>query len=346
MARDQSLDVARGAIMLYIVGLIHGVWWFNIFGLQRYGDLLLFEMPAVFAISGFGYRLFEASKKGGPAIAGPVDYFWFLATRISRILIPYFAYAIAAVAIVIAFKGHFHHEGWEPKAIALAWLDPSLAGGPFTIYYLNSHLWFIAPFLAVTALLPLAARLVPKAGLPLWAFAPPFAIAMTFLSRQHLPSQGMVQTIVFYLGWALFGYGLALKPQRSARVLAVTAAVAIATLVVLRSGFGITQNMYNAKFPPNGLFVVFSTAWMSSILLLLTRIPRSFVDDLAAKGWFLPFLKNGYSVYLWQGVAYSLASILRDHTPLSINIDWAIALVLSAAIGSLASPLERVRIRR
>ena len=48
MARDQSLDVARGAIMLYIVGLIHGVWWFNIFGLQRYGDLLLFEMPAVF----------------------------------------------------------------------------------------------------------------------------------------------------------------------------------------------------------------------------------------------------------------------------------------------------------
>ena len=50
-ARDIGLDAARGALMAYIVIIIHGVFWLGVIPTGP-GSWLLFEMPPVFIITG------------------------------------------------------------------------------------------------------------------------------------------------------------------------------------------------------------------------------------------------------------------------------------------------------
>jgi len=342
MARDRSVDVARGALMLYIVAIIHGVWWFNIFGWQRWGGALLFEMPAIFIVSGYAYRLFEGGRGGG--VRSPGDYVRYLVTRLSRILVPYWAYALAAVLIVQWLKGSWGHSDWKFADAALAWADPTSAGSAWTGLYLNNHLWFLSPFIVVTALLPVARRLVPAGGWPLWSFAPVLAAVMAVVARLPVPRVHFVQMVVFYLAWALFGYGLAGRGERRRYDARVALIAALVGLGVVHAIVGL-PSMQEAKFPPTWIFTLFSMAWMAALLLLVTSVPRSWVDRLGEAQWFAPFVDCGYSVYLWQGVAYSVGRVMNTQLGAPIPLVWAVTVVLSAVLGRLASPLERIRIR-
>lgn len=54
--RDKELDIFRGITMMYIVGVIHGVYWLNLFTF-KFKDLLLFEMAIIFFIMGASFSL-------------------------------------------------------------------------------------------------------------------------------------------------------------------------------------------------------------------------------------------------------------------------------------------------
>lgn len=60
MKRIHNLDTARGILMLYIVGIIHGLFWLKLIP-QWASSLMLFEMPAIFIVSGYAYFLYENS---------------------------------------------------------------------------------------------------------------------------------------------------------------------------------------------------------------------------------------------------------------------------------------------
>ncbi|WP_395644723.1 acyltransferase family protein [Terricaulis sp.] len=333
--RVVGLDVARGALMAYVIIVIHGVFWLGLLP-QPWSTVLLFEMPPIFVITG---AAFFYAERGKPLTFG--SYAMFIARRFLRILAPYWAYALAAVAIVLAF-GISH----DPAAALMSWLNPGTRGSGHTFLMLSWHLWFVPPFLAVTALLPFLSRIpAPKLPLPVWAaIGAGVVLAATALDPTHYDWQ----TIAFYALWAVFGIGLVAAPGRYgladyALMLALSFA-AMAVLVFLLPDA--TLNMQANKFPPNVMFFAFSCAWMAVLLIVSKVLTDETVEKFAASPLLKPFIASGYSLYLWQGVGYTAAAYVGRAQGWSPWIIWPIAIALTVVLGLMASPLERLKIPR
>lgn len=334
-ARVVGLDVARGALMAYIVIVIHGVFWLGLLP-QPWSTVLLFEMPPIFAITG---AAFFYAERGKALTIG--SYVMYIARRFLRILAPYFAYVLVAAGIVLTLN-----VSHDPAGALWSWLNPNTRGTGHTTLMLSWHLWFVPPFLAVTALLPFLTR-IPIPRLPLWAWAivgGAIAYAAALLDPTHYDWQ----TIAFYALWALFGFGLAAAPGRygirSFTLILVLALAAMAALFVWVPDA--TLNMQTNKFPPNIMFYAFSCAWMAVLLIVGTSLSDEFVEKLAASPLLKPFISSGYSIYLWQGLGYSAAAYFLR--PIGVNpwLIWPVAIVLTVIVGLIASPLERLRIPR
>jgi fucose 4-O-acetylase-like acetyltransferase len=327
--RDVSLDVARGVLMAYMVIVIHGVFWLALLP-QAPASILLFEMPPIFMITGAAHFLAEREK--------PTPYVTYLLKRSSRILIPYWAYALVCAAITLAL-------GAEPIATLLDWLNPVTAGARHSTITLNWHLWFVPLFLGVTALMPFITRV--KINAPLWLLAIGAAFVTHAADLLDTTPVGAIQMIVFYALWAGFGFALAADPERfKPRDYAIVLALSLAALLVLAFTSPASLNMQANKFPPTAIFFVFSCVWMSVFLLILPRLNRAWIASLARSPLIKPFMIAGYSIYLWQGLGYTAALTLGRWANLNAFIVWPIAVAITVALGALASPLERIRLRR
>jgi peptidoglycan/LPS O-acetylase OafA/YrhL len=337
--RVVGLDVARGALMAYIIIVIHGVFWLGLLP-QPGSTILLLEMPPIFIITGAAFYLAERAKPSftGNRVAG---YGMYLLRRGVRIMAPYWAYALVCAALMLTIGGKHDVLG----ALA-AWLNPYMRGGGFTTLTLSWHLWFVPPFLAVTALMPfLIALRVPR--LPLWAWAIAGAAITYAADILDVTPGGEGQTIVFYLLWAAFGFALAAAPghykTRDFSVILVLSLIALAAGALLP---GATLNMQANKFPPNAMFFAFSCAWVSALMLAVNAIKDAQIEALARSPLLKPFISAGYSVYMWQGIGYAGAILIGRalHWP-NLAI-WPIAIAITVALGLLASPFERIRIPR
>ncbi len=338
--RVVGLDVARGLLMAYVIIVIHGMFWLRLIE-QPYSSILLFEMPLIFMVSGaaYYYGQIKAETFGGAARA----YGSYLLSRGVRILAPYWVYALVAAAIVVAMRQ-------LPIGETLRfWLDPYWTGTNHSWIFLNSHLWFVSPFLCVTALLPLFARLPAWARAPLWLWAIVGALIIFAIDALRMPSLRLFEMVVFYGLWALFGFGLAAAPTRfRARDFWVLLVLALAALAAAYLVFPehTNINMQRNKFPPNAMFFLFSCAWVSLFMILVKGLDQKRIEAMANFAPLKPFIRSGYSVYLWQGLGYSAAYWAGHQLGLSVWIIWPIAIVLTVALGMLFSPVERIRLKR
>lgn len=93
LGRVRNVDTARGMLILYIVFVIHGVFWLDLLP-QLIASMLLFEMPSLFVVSGYSYYLYEKSRNSSGDNEFSIKYYIsFLISRCTRILVPYFIYA-------------------------------------------------------------------------------------------------------------------------------------------------------------------------------------------------------------------------------------------------------------
>jgi peptidoglycan/LPS O-acetylase OafA/YrhL len=338
--RVVALDVARGALMAWIVIVIHGMFWLGLVE-RPLASLALFEMPLVFMIAGAAH--YHSERRSSPS-----GYVRYLTRRSSRILIPYFAYALACAAIMLAQPpGEFDMAAFV--SILTAWLNPVTAGAGHSALMLNWHLWFVPAFLAVAALLPAAGRTAAVARAPLWALAGGAALLVAVADRLDSTSIGAIQMTVFYAVWAVFGVALAAAPARyGTRDYAIVFALALAALALMTLLFPgrISLDMQAHKFPPDAAFFLFSAAWVSLILILSRHVPARFVQAAARSPLLMPFMRAGYSIYLWQGLGYSAALWLGERLEWAPIAIWPLAVALSVTLGWLASPLERIRVGR
>lgn len=333
--RNKSLDIARGALILYIITIIHGAFWLDIIP-RPYSSLLLFEMPLIFTVSGYSYAIFEKSKQFKLNLQNYVSY---VISRSSRILVPYFVYALfcAAIPILIDFKDA-RSNILEP---VLAWLNPFVYGKGYSIAMLNAHLWFIVPFLLVTLLLPFVTKYC-SSKLPLWLIG---IAAFSVIAIFEGTSFAQFTKPIFYLFWAYLGYVLAGGVKITRIRCFLFGASGIAILLLSKLFFTITLDMQANKFPPNSLFFVFSIVWLSFFLLVITHLNARHVEFLAESIWFKPFIASGYSIYLWQGMGYTLMNALGSRMDLPIYLTWLLAILLTVALGIIFGPIERVRFR-
>ena len=335
--RNKSIDIARAGLIFYIITIIHGIFWLNIIP-QTYGSLLLFEMPLIFVISGYAYALFE--KKSG-FVLNIKNYISFVISRGSRILIPYLVYVICCSFIVMLLDNK--ESPADIIAILLDWLNPVSFGRGYSFEMLNLHLWFIKPFLMVTFLLPIVTKFYPLRT-PIWLTGIGLCI---IISTMSVDQEGLFTliTAIFYLFWAYLGYILTshLKIKRIQCI--VLSLLGIFVLVLSEFFLPVTLNMQSNKFPPNWLFFVFSSIWLSLFLLVFSGINHRKIEFLASSTCFKPFIANGYSIYLWQGMGYTAANVIGSKINLSIFFVWLLATVITVLLGIIFGPLERIRLR-
>ena len=339
--RNKSIDIARGALIFYIITIIHGVLWLKVDIIPYpYFSILVFEMPMIFVVSGYAYGLFE--KKSG-FFLNTKNYILFAISRSSRILIPYLAYAMCCSLIVVLLnvKG----SPIDISAIILAWLNPFTRGEgySFGMEMLTMHLWFIKPFLMATFLLPILTKFYPLRT-PLWLTGIGLCIVISTMSVIQEPASKLI-TPIFYLFWAYLGYILTsnLKIKRSQCI--VLALLGIMVLVLSKFFLPVTLNMHSNKWPPNWLFFVFNSIWLSLFLLVFSGINHRKIEFLASSTWFKPFIVNGYSIYLWQGMGYTVAYVIGSRINLSIYFVWLLAIVITVLLGIIFGPLERIRLK-
>lgn len=345
-SRDVGLDLARGLLMAWIVVVIHGIFWLGIVP-RGPGSWLLFEMPPIFLITGAAYFLGEGSKLGR---LEPSNYLDFLMRRGVRIYLPYIAYVLVAALIVTIIKWDGALTIEEIGARLWSWLNPVTRGAGHTWKMLSWHLWFVAPFLIVTALMPLiTTRRVPAFVKP-WMLAAVTALIVLGLGQVTFAApldDQLIKNTVFYAFWASFGFTLAAMPKRWSladyALVLVLAAAGIAGAAILQPA-SVTLDMQHNKFPPNAVFFLFSCAWMA-LLLIGARLTRETERERLARSPLVrPFMRAGYSIYLWQGVGYSLAAYAGGELGANVYVIWIAAIALTMALGLLFSPLERIRL--
>lgn len=134
MERDLLLDRGRGLVMVYIVCIVHSLYWLGIGG-EPLKSFALIEMPIIFFIAGASQRY---SRKSDGIVAA-------VKNRFLRVAFPYYVYAAVSVAIVIAIgllKGEA--VAFTTKSIVKIVVMYNIDGVPFPF-----HLWFIIPYLVI-----------------------------------------------------------------------------------------------------------------------------------------------------------------------------------------------------
>ncbi len=341
--RNLNIDIARGALMFYIITILHGVFWLGLVP-RPLSTVLLFEMPFIFIISGYAYSLYERTRPN--FVFSCKQYVGFLMSRATRILVPYYTYTLMCLAIIFVFNLVAENSEFEVYDTITSWLNPFNYGRGYSLGALNWHLWFVAPFLSVTAFFPFCsfiAKLKFRQKFPLWLTMLGFTLIIYVLSSMKFELAYFLKTCIFYFLWACFGYLLdgRLKIDRMQYVFVILTAIML--LVFFKLLFTISLDMQLNKFPPSWIFFLFSCAWVSSIMLILSYLKSHNLKFLASSRLFSPFIKNGYSVYLWQGLGYTVATYLGYKINLPVYVVWVIAVVLTTTMGVIFSPFERIR---
>jgi hypothetical protein len=151
--------------------------------------------------------------------------------------------------------------------------------------------------------------------------------------------------VLTYATWAVLGYVVGsgrFGPMLSRPQLLALGAAAVMLLLGAWSLSWATLDMQTNKFPPNTAFFLFGIAWFSLLWSATSCVTDSAVARLSAMRWFRPFVNKGYSIYMWQGLAYSLAVNMGQQFHLPVLLVWLAAMVLAMALGIAASPAERL----
>ena len=332
--RVVGLDVARGLLMAYVVIVIHGTFWLGLIPAPQ-SSILLFEMPLIFIVSG-------AAFAHAPQPTTWRAYGFYLLSRGVRILAPYWAYTFVC-ALIVMYARHL------PALETLqAWLDPFRRAEGHAYMMLSWHLWFVTPFLVVTVLMPWLARWPVWRMAPLWVWGASGTLIVLAVDTFWLRATELDRESVTYLLWALFGFGLGAGTARFATRdygIVLVAALAAMALALTLYPTQTTIVMQTNKFPPNAMFFLFSCAWVAVWLMASRMLDASWVQRLAQLPWLKPFIRSGYSIYLWQGLGYTIASLVGRPNNWNVFVIWVVAIALTIGLGLIASPLERLRLR-
>lgn len=350
MKRIKSLDTVRGMLMLYVVLVVHALFWLGAIP-HWTTSILLFEMPAIFIVSGYSYYISENSRSNKKsATMSAKAYFEYFTSRLTRILVPYFIYAMTCIGLLYILSFHKNY-GWGSNALGklfIAWANPINYGMGFSFGSLNWHLWFIPVFLIVTALMPIATMFRPLKSLNILPLLAAIFVGECILSKIHFFGESIIKQSIFYLIFSLLGYYMAHDKDYFRRINFFHTSIFTGSLLlfitIVKGDFHV-MNMQTNKFPPNHIFFLFSCLWISLFLFIMYRFPK-FTEKFEKyhdSFWLKPFITSGYSIYLWQGLGYTVAIQAGKSFNLPMLYVWVLAGSLSITLGMVTAPFERIR---
>lgn len=342
MERDKQLDLYRGLSMIYVVCFIHVIYWLKI-GSEPLQSLMLFEMPLIFFISGASLSF----NKGHRSLKKTI---W---SRIKRVVLPYYIYAVVMVAIVAVLSIVWHY--WLPNIISLfgekvatkymfnistyswndIWSILSFSGIPQSPCVW--HLWFILPYLVLSCSFEIQKRILTKVNRGGYCLA----CIIVFFVIQYFSDNMLFRNIFCYNVFMVIGY--CYYKQISKKMILLILSICIATMTLILSCTDMTFTpMQDHKFPPDYLFMVYNLIVLCLFSLLFSKV--KIPEFKLIKLW----NERGYTLYLYQSIVYFgmfgiyLAIISKIGNHILEGITCVILMFVMSTIASyIVYPLER-----
>lgn len=330
--RDSQLDNYRGLMMMYVLFGHASYWMFDLE--EPYLSFVLFAMAQVFFISG-------ASLTVSVPRHGLLDT---VVGRLWRVVVPFYIYASVILVVFFlagALMGDTSRFGFMPLRLGdYGWRDVLsiiLCSDVPQVPY-NSHLWFLAPYLAVSCIFPLEQWLMRR--FPSRHLYMVFCIAL-FLLSQSVVENELLREVLCYNVFMVAGYLYYRRCKMWTRVLAGLAAGTVLAAYVLLLG-GHFCPMQGHKFPPDWVFMMygFFALCLLSVVLGCVKIP--------ANRFLRLWSERSYTIYLYQSVVFVVVENIRQltyaripHSLVWVVGDTVLAILLSTLLSFVTYPIEK-----
>lgn len=283
--RDTQLDAYRSLSMIYIVCIIHLVYWLGL-GNEPLKSLILIEMPVIFFISGASLSLKTSNK----------TFVETLKNRTKRVLLPYYIYAavmvlFVAVMTLLTKKQDYDITSYTLKDISDILLAVEIPQTPY-----SWHLWFVMPYMTLSCLFVLHQKVLAKVK------HTPYIIAniIAFVLIQHFFKSELLRHIFCYNIFMLAGYCYYKKLSRKQIFVILLAATAGTLALHYLADIRFTP-MQDHKFPADISFLCYTTAALCFLSLIFSYIKVPY------KGVLATWNSRGYTIYLWQNIVFFAA---------------------------------------
>ena len=307
MSRDKTIDRLR-ALAIFQVLVVHVLYWGEFFtnkDINLLKSFFLFEMPLFFFITGAS-NSFSNTK----------NYCGFVAKRFTRILIPYYIFAVICIILSIAkyiLEGNFKFLlGFK---VIVSWLIP-INKQLTSVSYLTWALWFIPVYLSLVLFIPALKKLYLSKYKILYAIL----LLSIFIITCGL-KLGWIQNVAFYAFWiyiGLFYYDIkSVVKQKRFRIGAVYIIGVGITAVILCRLVGRTFNMQTNKFPPNLMFFAFSLVVMGIIVVCIPIIDWTMehIERINVFGKLIDlYSKKSMTIFLYQVFVFKITIRLAKLT--------------------------------
>ena len=330
--RDSQLDAYRGLIMIYIVCVVHVMFWLN-FRKEPFLSICLFEMPVIFYISGGSYSLSLNQR----------NFIEILGNRIKRVILPFLIYALTSTIFFILIQFVFPNDPYSYTLnnfikLLLTETVPEL---PFV-----RHLWFVLPYMVVICLLGFEVRIIENLGGTIFLT---ICILCFSLSTYLFVSNGLIlKEVLLYNIFCLAGYLTYKKPQfisknRMYFILIFLGSLLILSYVIYERKF---CPMQSHKFLPDLVFLAYGIVSLFLIIFIFSKIkiPLLYIVEL--------WNKRGYTIYLYQNVVYFIFIHILSEYRIFNNfiLDFLFSSVcifmISTLLSYLTYPYEKMMIKK
>lgn len=324
--RDTQLDTYRSLCMMYIVCIIHSVYWLG-FGKEPFKSLILIEMPVIFFISG-------ASLSQGKSNKG---YLSTLKNRIKRVMLPYYIYAAATVAFIALMTlcgkvPSMDITAYNYKDIIKILLSIDIPQSPFCW-----HLWFIIPYMILSCIFVFHQSMLHKVK-PIFYLAINILI---FILIQTITGNYLIRHIFCYNIFMLAGYCFYKQLNKKQIICILLSVLAYIITAHYVTGSRLTP-MQSHKFPADTIFLCYTTFALCALSLLFSCI------RLPYKGILTIWNKRGYTIYLYQNIVIFAISLviphLYEYTKYSIitgGLAVALIFTVSTLLSCITYPIEQ-----
>lgn len=283
--RDTNLDACRALVMIHIVCVIHVLLFFHIYN-EWARSLLLFEMPAIFFISGAAQQLVKRERGFKETVIN----------RLKRVIMPFYVFFVILYLWLIIMTlagggpGKFHIDVTSLTAAEI--LKTAVTGGCNHIPYYG-YTWFISCYMIISCSLPLQVKLLKH--VPAWLYLVFWALVTLMLTPLHFPAEIEIKNLPVYNFFYIAGYAY-YRSRPTVWFYALWAASVAFT--VYGFTYGNMMPMQWHKFPADIYFLIFGTAWICTFLFFLRKVRLPYGRFL--KIWNV----RGYNIYLYQAITF------------------------------------------
>lgn len=284
--RDKKLDYYRGLIMIYIVGIIHILYWSGLVSF-KYKSLFLVEMIYIFFIMGVSYS-FSPLK----------NYKEYFIKRIQRCIVPFLVYNL----IVLVLNFYFKDYKIDFKTIKDL-IDPRMEYNKLP--FLNWHIWFLSIYLLIIPIIPILYTIYKKANN---FIVPIIFISVIFLfdyTKIKFQGEYYIRNLLFYSFFIYLGFfyrSYNFKKNIKNHILLII--ICLINLFYLRNMYSLDMQLN--KFPPNFYFFIY-TFLIFNISLFFKDIFIKIIEKIKIIEFITRFYaKYNYTLYLFHPFVYVL----------------------------------------